>query len=95
MAEIDWSKGVMTNTQNADSTDWDKGVMSPPEKPKTKLGDLGRSLKSGVEQLPGIATGLAPDVGAVLMRPVVNRVTPVTSKRCATVRISLICRAGA
>jgi hypothetical protein len=37
----------------------------PNATPKTKLGDLGRSLKSGVEQLPGIATGLADIVPAL------------------------------
>jgi len=30
-----------------------------PEKPKTAAGDIARSLKSGVEQLPGIVTGIA------------------------------------
>jgi hypothetical protein len=42
--------------------------MQPGTQPddKTALGDLGRSVKTGIEQLPGMATGLADLVPAVV-----------------------------
>lgn len=60
MADIDWSKGQITNPKT-DAIDWDNGQITPPEKTSAarRLGDVGISVAKGIIGVPESAVGLA------------------------------------
>lgn len=62
MAEIDWENGQMSAPEKVTGggIDWEKGKISGPSNSQNKgtAADLATDLKRGVQQLPGMVTGL-------------------------------------
>lgn len=73
MANTDWERGTFAAPNAGGAPDWEKGAFSTPEPAKSStLSDLGKSVKAGVQRLPGMVTGLAdlPIALATGARPV-------------------------
>ncbi|SOE35295.1 LPD38 domain-containing protein [Delftia acidovorans] len=73
MANKDWERGTFAAPNAGGAPDWEKGAFSTPEPAKSStLSDLGKSVKAGVQRLPGMVTGLAdlPIALATGARPV-------------------------
>ncbi|RYY99679.1 MAG: hypothetical protein EOO24_17145, partial [Comamonadaceae bacterium] len=64
MADTNWEQGAMTPPAGG-ATDWEKGEMNPPSEGGTGS-DLVKSLKVGVQRLPGMLTGLSDIVPAAV-----------------------------
>lgn len=57
MAETDWEKGSFAAPQTS-STNWETGALTAPDKGGL-ASDLAKSVKVGVQRLPGMVAGLA------------------------------------